>query len=57
MTGAVVLDLDGVLIDSEQVGDHVRRELVGEVGDRRLAGSRAAGLAQAAATAAAIRSS
>ena len=34
MTEAVVFDLDGVLIDSEQVWDEVREQLVREVGAR-----------------------
>jgi HAD superfamily hydrolase (TIGR01509 family) len=32
--GAVVFDLDGVLVDSEQVWDTARRQLVAEVGGR-----------------------
>ena len=34
MTDAVVFDLDGVLLDSEQVWDDVREQLVREVGAR-----------------------
>ena len=32
MTDAVVFDLTGVLLDSEQVWDEVRKQLVGERG-------------------------
>lgn len=36
MIEALIFDLDGVLIDSEQIWDQVRRELVSDVGGRWL---------------------